>query len=269
MREQGLAIIGISIDEDARAFQGAVSKHGLIWPQIRDGKDGQIAKLFNVQGTPASFVINREGRIAAKGVPGAKLKEVVTDLLKDGTVPASEAEDRDKWQKTDEVLRLMNVKPGQVIVDIGAGSGYFTRRFATIVSPTGRAIGVEIDADAVRAMSADARRLNLANYEARLVSSDDPLLASRSVDLVFLCDAYHHINDRVAYFTRVRQALKPGGRLVVLDFVKSKENSDHSIVREEVIEELRRAGYRLTKEFDLLLPKQYFLEFEAASEQRQ
>lgn len=240
----------------------------MTWSQIRDGKDGQIAKLFNVQGTPASFIINREGRIAAKGVPGAKLKDVVADLLKGGTVPASEADDRDKWQKTDEVLRLMNVKPGQVIADIGAGSGYFTRRFAAIVSPTGKAVGIEIDAAAVRAMNADARRLNLATYTAMLVPSDDPMLAARSVDLVFLCDAYHHINDRVAYFTKVRQALKPGGRLVVLDFVRSKENSDHSIVREEVIEELRRAGYRLTKEFELLLPKQYFLEFESALVQR-
>ena len=244
-----------------------MSKHGLTWPQIRDGKDGQIAKLFNVQGTPASFILNREGRIAAKGVLGAKLKEVVTGLLKGSSGPATETDDRDRWQKTDEVLRLMNVRPGQVIVDIGAGSGYFTRRFAAIVGPTGRAVGIEIDAAEVRAMTADARRLNLANYEARLVPPEDPMLAPRSVDVVFLCDAYHHINDRVAYFTKVRRALKPGGKLVILDFVRSKENTAHSIVREEVIEELRRAGYRLTREFDLLIPKQYFLEFEATSEQ--
>ncbi len=246
-----------------------MKKHAVTWPQIRDGKDGQIAKLFNVQGTPASFIINREGKIAAKGTPATKLNEVLADLLKGSKAPSSEADDRDKWQKPAEVLRLMNVKPGQVIVDIGAGSGYFTRRFADIVGPAGRAVGIEIEAAAVRAMTADARRLNLANYEAKLVPSDDPMLAARSVDFVFLCDAYHHINERVAYFTRVRQALKPGAKLVVLDFVRSKENTDHSIVREEVIEELRRAGYRLTREFDLLLPKQYFLEFEAALEHRQ
>ncbi len=242
-----------------------MNKHSLAWPQVRDGKDGQIAKLFNVQGTPVYYALDREGRIAAKAVPGTKLREVVADLLKRGSTP-TEPDSRDKEQKPDEVLKLMNVKPGQVIVDIGAGSGYFTRRFAAAAGPTGKAIGVEIDSAMVRSLNADARRLNLANYEARLVPPDDPMLAANSVDVIFLCDTYHHVNDRVAYFAKVRQALKPGGRLVILDFVRTKDNADHSIVKEEAVDELRRAGFRLTKEFDLLLPKQYFLEFEPVSE---
>jgi arsenite methyltransferase len=268
-RSQGLAIIGISIDEEAKAFQDAVSKYGLTWPQIRDGKDGQIAKLFNVRSTPESFILSREGRIAVKGIPAAKMKEAVAELFKGGTAATAEHDRRDRSQKPDEVLRLMNVRPGQVIVDIGAGQGYFTGRFAAQVGPTGKAIGVEIDASAVRAMTADAKRRNLTNYEARLVPPDDPILAPQSADIIFLCDAYHHIDDRVAYFAKVKQALKPGGKLVILDYVKSSENARHSIVREEAIEELRRAGYRLAREFDLLLPRQYFLEFEIDSEARQ
>jgi predicted methyltransferase len=255
-----LALIGISLDDEAKAFQDAVAAKSLAWPQIRDGKDGQIAKLFNIQGTPSYYVLNREGKIAAKDVPGEKLASVIADLLK--SPAASESDGRDKWQKPDEVIKAMGVKAGQVIVDIGAGSGYFTRRFAAATAPTGKAIGIEIDSAMVRAMNADARRWNLSNYEARLVPTDDPMLAPRSVDVVFLCDAYHHINDRVAYFARVRQALKAGGRLVIVDYVKTQEQPDHSIVKEEVIDELRRAGYRLAREFDLLLPKQYFLEFE-------
>jgi arsenite methyltransferase len=156
----------------------------------------------------------------------------------------------------------MNVKPGQVIVDIGAGAGYFTRRFAAAVGPTGKAIGVEIDSAMVRSLNADARRLNLTNYEARLVEPADPMLAARSVDVIFLCDTYHHISEPVTYFANVRQSLKPGGRLVIIDYVLTKERSEHSIVKEEAVDELRRAGFRLAKEFDLLLPRQYFLEFE-------
>lgn len=234
---------------------------------MRDGKDGQIAKLFNVQGTPTYYVLDRAGKIAAKAVPGAKLKEVIPTLLK-SSATAAEPDHRDKEQKPDEVVKLMEVKPGQVIVDIGAGSGYFTRRFAAAVGPMGKAIGTEIDATMVRAMNADARRLNATNYEARLVPPDDPLLPANSVDTIFLCDAYHHIQDRVAYFAKARQTLKPGGRLVILDFVRSKDNTEHSIVKEEVVEELRRAGFRLAKEFDLLLPKQYFLAFELVAEER-
>ncbi len=183
--------------------------------------------------------------------------------------PASESRGRDQWQKPDEVIKAMKVQPGQVIVDIGAGNGYFTRRFAVAVGATGKAIGVEIDSAMVRAMTADAKRLGLTNYEARLVPADDPLLAPASVDVIFLCDAYHHINDRVAYFTKVKAALRAGGRLVIVDFVKTPENAEHSSRKEDVVSELEQAGYRLNQEFDLLLPKQLFLEFTSAPSQNQ
>jgi len=88
------------------------------------------------------------------------------------------------------------------------------------------------------------------------------------VDVIFLCDTYHHISERVAYFANVRQSLKPGGRLVILDYVRTKDRPEHSIVKEEAVDELRRAGFRLAKEFDLLLPRQYFLVFEPVSEGR-
>ena len=77
-------------------------------------------------------------------------------------------------------------------------------------------------------MNADARRLRLTNYEARLVEPSDPLLAAASVDVIFLCDTYHHISERVAYFANVRQSLKPGGRLVIIDYVRTNERSEHS-----------------------------------------
>ena len=244
-----------------------MNRHSLSWPQVRDGKDGQIAKLFNAQGTPAYYLLDRDGKIAAKAVPGAKLKDVIAELLKRSSTPA-EPNGRDKEQKPDEVLKLMNVKPGQVIVDIGAGAGYFTRRFAAAVGPTGKAIGVEIDSAMVRSLNAVARRLNLTDYEARLVEPADPMLAARSVDVIFLCDTYHHISERVTYFANVRQSLKPGGRLVIIDYVRTKERSEHSIVKEEAVDELRRGGFRLVREFELLLPKQYFIEFEPEVWQR-
>jgi hypothetical protein len=88
------------------------------------------------------------------------------------------------------------------------------------------------------------------------------MLKPQSVDVVFLCDTYHEIEGRVEYFSRVKKALRTGGKLFVVDFVKDKDNPKHSIEKETVIEELRRAGYRLSREFDSLLPRQFFLEFE-------
>jgi predicted methyltransferase len=256
-----LNILGIALDTDAKAMQDAVQKHNLTWSNIRDGEDGPVAKLFNVEGSPANYLLNREGRIVAKMIPKEKLTSTISEAMQPVTPQTADHQDRDKWQKPDEVIQAMNLKPGQVIADIGAGNGYFTRRFATTVHPGGKAIGIEVDASAVRSLNADARRVNLPTYEARLVPTDDPLLAPNSVDIIFLCDAYHHINDRVNYFARVRQALKPGGKLVVVDYVKSKDHDEHAVVREEVIDELKRAGYELTQEFKLLLPRQYFFEF--------
>jgi predicted methyltransferase len=176
-----------------------------------------------------------------------------------------ESASRDEWQKPDEVVRALDLRDGRVVVDLGAGTGYFTRRFAEAVAPSGRAIALEIEASLVRSLVADAKRWALANYEARLVPTDDPMLRPASVDVIFVCDTYHHIRDRIAYFRNARQSLRPEGRLVIVDFVRTPDNPEHSIVKQDVIGELRQAGYRFANEFEFLLPKQYFLLFEPAA----
>ncbi|MBI1995464.1 MAG: class I SAM-dependent methyltransferase [Deltaproteobacteria bacterium] len=176
-----------------------------------------------------------------------------------------EGAERDQWQQPDEVMKHLNLKPGDVIADIGAGTGYFTRRFALAVGPQGRALGLEIEASMVEHMKQEARKLNLTNYEARLVKPDGPGLEPRSVDVVFLSDAYHHISNRVDYFRKLSRSLKPNGRIVIVDFYKrplpvGPEAVEDKVSEETVIEELRQAGYRLRKSLNFL-PYQYFLEF--------
>jgi arsenite methyltransferase len=182
-------------------------------------------------------------------------------------VQVFESPDRDQWQKPDEVVKALGLKPGQIIVDLGAGTGYFTRRFAAAVAPTGRAIGLDVEPGMVEHMREDARKRSLSNYDAKAVKPDDPGLAPSSVDVVFLCDAYHHIDNRPDYFRRVSAALKPGGRVVDVDFKKEPlpvgPPPAHKVAREQVIEELGRAGFKLVREHDFL-PYQYFLEFEPA-----
>jgi arsenite methyltransferase len=179
-------------------------------------------------------------------------------------VKVFEDPERDAWQKPDEVIRTMKLKSGDVIADIGAGTGYFTRRFAVAVGPEGKALGLDIEQSMIGYMNKDAKRLNLNNYVARRVKSDDPELAPASVDVVFLCDTYHHIEDRVNYFKRVAAGLKPGGRLVIVDFYKKElpygPPPAHKLAKDVVIDELRRAGYSLKQDLRFL-PYQYYLEF--------
>lgn len=176
-----------------------------------------------------------------------------------------ESPDRAEWQKPDEVVQRMNLKSGDIVVDIGAGTGYFTRLFAKAVGTQGKAIGLDIEASMVEYMKEDARKLSLKNYEARVVKPDDPELAAKSVDVIFICNTYHHIEDRGNYLKRLAAALKPNGRIVIVDFYKKPlpvgpRSLAHKISEEEVKKEFLKAGYRLIRSLDFL-PYQYFLEF--------
>jgi ubiquinone/menaquinone biosynthesis C-methylase UbiE len=178
-----------------------------------------------------------------------------------------ESPERSQWQKPDQVVSALKLGPGQAVADIGAGTGYFTRRFARAVGPSGVVLGLDIEPGMVDYMKADAEKLKLQNYRARLVKPDNPGLAPRSVDLVFFCDVLHHIDDRVAYVSKLQPALKPGGRIAVIDFKKTAPFGPPArmkIPREEMIAEFKQAGYRLVREYQFL-PYQYFLEFEPAS----
>jgi len=174
---------------------------------------------------------------------------------------------RARWQKPDEVVRALALKPGETIVDIGAGTGYFTRRFAKAVGPLGEAIGLDIEPGMIDYMKADAKKLGLKNYEARVVKPDDPGLAPHSADVVFFCDVLHHVDDRGAYIRKLAPALKPGGRVAVVDFKKTAPFGPPASMRiapGQMIDEFKQAGYRMDREHNFL-PYQYFLEFEPAS----
>jgi ubiquinone/menaquinone biosynthesis C-methylase UbiE len=171
---------------------------------------------------------------------------------------------RDNWQKPDEVVKRMNLKAGDIVVDIGAGSGYFTWRFAEAVRPGGKAVGLEISRSHVGSMIADAERRGLDNYTAVLVESDDPDLDPGSVDVVFLCNAYHHLSNRVDYFKTTSAGLKKEGRVVIVDFYKKQmaigPPPSHNVAKEVVLKEMDAAGYKLLKDLDFL-EYQYYLEF--------
>jgi len=165
---------------------------------------------------------------------------------------------RDEWQKPAEVLRALELKPGDVVADIGAGSGYFSRKFAAHVA---KVYAVDIDERLLKI----AAQNSPSNVVTIVSAPDDPKLPANSVDVVFFCDVLHHIDNRPAYYAKLRSALKPGGRIVNVDFYKKQlpigPPVEMKLAESLVVGEFKKAGFRLVKTFDFL-PYQYFQIFQ-------
>ncbi len=173
---------------------------------------------------------------------------------------------RDAWQKPHDVLQALALTPHMAVVDIGAGTGYFTMRVARHV-PSGKVTAVDAEPQMVRHLRERAAKEGLKNVVARQGKPDTAGIPPKSADLVLLVDTYHHIDRRVAYFSKLRDGLRPGGRLAVIDFRPDAPNGpppSERIGSGQVKAELAEAGFRLSKEFDFL-PNQFFLLFEAAA----
>jgi len=181
----------------------------------------------------------------------------------DKWVKAFEDPERVKWQKPAEVVKAMDLRFGDVVADIGAGTGYFTRLFAIAVGTEGKALGLDIEESMVNYMKNDAKKLGFNNYEAKVVRTDNAGLAPNSVDVVFLSNTYHHIANRVDYFKAVAKGFKKDGRVIIVDFYKDTDFGpprDHKLAKAVVLKEMEEAGYRLIKSHNEL-EHQYFLEF--------
>jgi len=171
---------------------------------------------------------------------------------------------RDAWQKPDEVIRALALAPDAAVADIGAGTGYFAVRLARAV-PQGRVYGADVEPEMVEHLNARAAREGLGNLAAHLARPDDALLPA-PVDLALLVNTYHHVPDRSAYFRRLADALKPDGRVAIIDFARDAPMGPprHArVARDRVVAELAAAGLRRVAAHGFL-PHQYFLVFARA-----
>ena len=168
---------------------------------------------------------------------------------------------RDAWQKPHEVIQALQLAPGAVVADIGAGTGYFAVRLAHMASQ-GRVYAVDTEPDMVKYLGERARKSGLKNLVPVQGAPDDPKLPAK-VDLVLMVDVYHHIGGRDAYFRKLAGSLRPGGAVAIIDFTKESPVGpppSARIAASEVKAEMQRAGYVLATEHDFL-PNQYFLVF--------
>ena len=156
----------------------------------------------------------------------------------------------------------MQLKPDAIVADIGAGTGYFATKLARAL-PRGKVFGVDAEPDMVKYLAARAQREALNNLVAVAAEAGNPRLPEKT-DLVILVNTYHHIDQRESYFRELQGALKPGGRVAVVDFtMESPEGPPPKarIAPERVKKEMAGAGYTLAQDHGFL-PNQYFLVFE-------
>jgi ubiquinone/menaquinone biosynthesis C-methylase UbiE len=171
---------------------------------------------------------------------------------------------RDVYQKPDEVLKALALRPGEVVADIGAGSGYFTLRFARAVGEAGRVYAVDVSPDMVRHLNHRLRDAGVRNVVSVLSEPDDPLLPDASVDRFVIVDTWHHVEDQAKYLSLMKRMLRPGGQVVHIDFQKRAlplgPPEAMKIAREDLVRQMEAAGFRLAAEHTFL-PYQYFLVF--------
>ena len=178
-------------------------------------------------------------------------------------IKAYESADRVIWQKPDLVIEQLGDVRGKVIADLGAGTGYFSRRIA---SKGAKVIAIDIDPQAIQWMQEQKERFPK-ELQDRLVirhaQPDDPHLLPDEVDMVLLVNTYSYINDRVDYFSKLREAIRSNGSIIIIDF-KKRETPFGPPVEEridvtEVEKELREAGYSILKVDEESLEYQYII----------
>ncbi len=181
-----------------------------------------------------------------------------------------ERDDRDALEQPDKVVAAMQLKSGDVVADIGSGSGYFTRRLAKAVMPDGKVYGVDIQPEMNAILAENCKNEGITNVEIVLSDEADPKLPPNSVDWMLLVDVYHEFQEPVPMLAKMREALKPGGRVALLEYRLHGDTGahikiDHRMSVEQVLAEWEPAGFTLEKRHEFL-PTQHFFIFKKPEE---
>lgn len=171
----------------------------------------------------------------------------------------------DPKSKPDQILETLALQPGQNIADIGAGGGYFSLRFADAVGKEGQVYAVDTNPGFLEFIRNSAIEKRLNNVKTVLATEDKFNLPEKSLNFIFLRNVYHHLPNRVEYFINLTRLLKPGGKVVIIEYKRGglfsfRRIFGHYVSREIIVEEMNEAGYQLKQSYDFL-PKQSFAIF--------
>jgi len=196
-------------------------------------------------------------QVAADANKGYKTKEG-----RDSVAKTLDNPNRDKTQKPEEIITLMEVKPGMAVADIGTGTGYMLPFLSRAVGPTGKVIGEDIQSDFLDRARSKVSADKLANVTLNLGTETDPKLPADSVDIAMALDVYHHFDYPDKMLANIAHGLKAHGRFVVVDFYK-KDRPDHiRLERDDVRHEIESNGFKFVSMTERTGNNQYMLIFE-------
>ena len=204
----------------------------------------------------------------ADGIGKFYLGREIAHVMGPGGILWLERTERETEERPQLVIDALEIEPGQTIADLGAGSGYYSFRIAPLVGPTGKVLAIDIEPAMLEVVAQRARRERVANVATVRATARDPNLAPGSVDLLFMVDVYHELEYPYEVMTKVRAALKPGGRVALIEFraedPKVAIKPVHKMSERQVRRELEAAGFRHVKTVRTL-PLQHLIVFEAAN----
>src|SRR5687768_8700684 len=178
--------------------------------------------------------------------------------------PWLDRREREDEENPDLALRLLRIMKGATVADIGAGSGYFTIRMAKIVGPMGKVYASDIQAGMLTLLQQNVARAKVDNVVPVLGAIDDPKLPAGSIDLAIMVDVYHEFSEPQRMLQRIRESLKPGGRLVLLEYRAEDPDvpilPEHKMSKAHVKLEVEREGFRQSRIYDDL-PWQHLIIF--------
>lgn len=173
--------------------------------------------------------------------------------------------------KPDEIIHTLNIVPGQFIADVGSGGGYFTYRFAELVGPKGKVYTIDTNKEFLAFVSQKAKQQQHRNITTILASEGDIPPFNNMMDLIFMRNVCHHIQNRGAYFKKLHKLLKADGKVAIIEYTNKGSRFGfhrlfgHYILPEVIIQEMVNAGYHVEEQY-FFLPEQSFIIFSSSSD---
>lgn len=229
----------------------------------------RILSRFGMLGATTALVL---GGAAAQEAPQGKVDPKINEQFHKkgaakGFIERFESHDREAYNKRDETVAALQLKPGMAVADVGAGSGLFTRLMADKVGPEGKVFAVDVSKDFLAHIAKESEKRGQAQVKTVLGAQNSTNLEPASVDLVFLCDVYHHFENHEAMLHSIASALKPGGTLILIEFDRVEGKSSEFVLkhvragRDQFCKEIEAAGFEPTEGPKPDLKENFFARF--------